>query len=73
MNPRARVTASERQSDSHCRDCIAWFDVTDIFDFITSNSSVTGIQRVVAQLLTQLAPSDPGSLSAGENVVPIGA
>jgi glycosyltransferase involved in cell wall biosynthesis len=72
MNPRARVTASERQSDSHCRDCIAWFDVTDIFDFITSNSSVTGIQRVVAQLLTQLAPSDLGSLSAAENVVPIG-
>jgi glycosyltransferase involved in cell wall biosynthesis len=52
---------------------LAWLDVTDILDWIKSNESVTGIQRVVAQLIIELASFDFGSQSGSENSSSIGS
>jgi glycosyltransferase involved in cell wall biosynthesis len=49
---------SARPGNDRCR--ILWFDVTDVYDFLASSSSVTGIQRVVASIISEIDIPDLG-------------
>jgi glycosyltransferase involved in cell wall biosynthesis len=56
--------ADAEQMPEGLRGRTAWFDVSDLMDFIKTHDSVTGIQRVVLQILHELRHYDPASLAA---------